>query len=362
MGQRLAAAVVACVAAVGSMTAARASDPDPIIQTVLHAFEDHGHQTIDAFLMSLRPAPLEPADRSQVLVTLPNDDVRPSRSQIEKIAAAQRVLDYSDRKGAIAIRPIIVDAAFVGLYFRAVVLASTRTLDILNAEEFAALVAHEVGHDYHWNGYWTAIEQHDVVRLRELELWSDGIAVLTLERIGIDSERLASAVEKQTHYNQVQDAVVRAGMPAPAQAAADRYVPLSQRVAFIRAIARLPWGRSGVMKARPSIDDVIALRGARLIFRPTEAGPHASGNRRSSGANYGKGGVENLHAPHHVVAADAGSAFPERRAAIKMNAVTSVLKRLCAAGPPPHMPQRANPDNRYGESISSLRGRTANRC
>jgi hypothetical protein len=99
--------------------------------------------------MSLRPAPLDPADRCQVLVTLPNDDVRFSRSQIEKIAAAERILDYSGRKGAIAARPIIVDAASVVLYFRTVVLASTRTLDILNAEEFAALVAHEVGHDYH---------------------------------------------------------------------------------------------------------------------------------------------------------------------------------------------------------------------
>jgi hypothetical protein len=96
------------------MTAAWASDPDPVIQTVLHAFEGHGHQTIDAFLMSLRLAPLDPADRSQVLVTLPNDDVRLSRSQIEKIAAAERILNYSGRKGAIAVRPIIVDAALVG--------------------------------------------------------------------------------------------------------------------------------------------------------------------------------------------------------------------------------------------------------
>jgi hypothetical protein len=77
--------------------------------------------------------------------------------------------------------------------------------------------------------------------MRELELWSDGIAVLTLERVGIDAERLASAVEKQTHYNQVQDAVVRAATPARVQTAADRYVPLRQRVAFIWAIARLRW-------------------------------------------------------------------------------------------------------------------------
>jgi hypothetical protein len=134
-----------CDARGGRRWLARASDPDPVIQKVFHAFEDHGHQTIDAFIMSLRPAPLDPADRSQVLVTLPKDDVHPSRSQIEKIAAAERVLDYSGRKGAIAVRPIIVDAAFVGLYFRTVVLTSTRTLDLLNAEEFAALVAHERG-------------------------------------------------------------------------------------------------------------------------------------------------------------------------------------------------------------------------
>jgi hypothetical protein len=77
--------------------------------------------------------------------------------------------------------------------------------------------------------------------MRELEMWSDGIAVLTLERVGIDPERLASAVERQTHYNQVQDAMVRAATPGRVQPAPDRYVPLGQRVAFIRAVARLRW-------------------------------------------------------------------------------------------------------------------------
>jgi hypothetical protein len=33
----------------------------------------------------------------------------------------------------------------------------------------------------------------------------------------------------------------------------------------------LSHARSGVMKARPSIDDVVALRGARLTFRLSEA-------------------------------------------------------------------------------------------
>jgi Zn-dependent protease with chaperone function len=155
------------------------------------------------------------------------------------MAMADRVLDYSARTGVISIRPIWLDQAFVGLYFRTVVLASTLTLDLLTGEEFAALVAHEIGHDCRWNDYWAALNARDSARMRELELWADAIAVLTLERIGIDPERLVSAVTKQTEHNRLQRAV--ADPDAVSQTSVDRYVPLDQRVAFIRAIAGIRW-------------------------------------------------------------------------------------------------------------------------
>jgi len=65
------------------------------------------------------------------------------------------------------------------------------------------------------------------------------VAVLTLRRLGLDPERLVSAVEKRTGFNQ------RRGMVASAK----DYVPLTDRVAFIRAIATMPW-REGLGAAQ----------------------------------------------------------------------------------------------------------------
>ena len=56
----------------------------------------------------------------------------------------------------------------------------------------------------------------------------DGIAVITMNRMGVDSERLVSAATKLARHNE------RLGPPNDA-----RYVPLDDRVRFIRALARL---------------------------------------------------------------------------------------------------------------------------
>jgi hypothetical protein len=252
MEQRLAALVVVCVASVAITTGA--SGPDPAIRTVLQVFEDHGEQTIDVFLMRLRTAPLDAEGRVKVLASLRHtDEVNPTRSQREKIDAAGRILDYSGRAGAIRVMPVALDLALVGLYYRTVILTSTQALDLLNAEEFTAAVAHEVAHDYDWNDYWTARKQHDAGRMRQLELRSDGIAVLTLARVGMDPERLVSAVEKVNRYNRMRDAAIRQDLGGAVVTTHDRYVPLNQRVAFIRAVARIPWadGRStAVAQAR----------------------------------------------------------------------------------------------------------------
>lgn len=220
-------------------------------QVALNGFQGHGDQTIDAFLQHLRPVPLTAEERSKVLASLPRDgEVRPSPKQRAKIAAAECVLDYSARGGAIAVKVIDLDFAFAGLYYRSVVLISARALDLLDTDEFAAIMAHEVGHDYDWNDYRMAIQRDDVDRMRQLELKADGIAVLTLQRVGIDTERLVSAVQKWTRYNQLLDADQRPAASASALAADARYVPLKERVTFIRAVARLHWA-GGSRRAMP---------------------------------------------------------------------------------------------------------------
>src|SRR5262245_3136273 len=126
MGQRLVALVV--VATVGLTMPAWAgtqSESERTSRKILALFEGHGNETIDAFLMRLRQGPLDEASRATVIASLHKDDeVRPSRKDGEKLSAAQRVLDYSARPGAVSIRVIDGDSAFVGLYYRTVVLVS----------------------------------------------------------------------------------------------------------------------------------------------------------------------------------------------------------------------------------------------
>ena len=64
-------------------------------------------------------------------------------------------------------------------------------------------------------------------RLQELELRCDGVAVITMNRIGLDSEHLVSAATK----------LGSSRAPWPKNEA--RYVPLDQQIWFIRTLTRL---------------------------------------------------------------------------------------------------------------------------
>ena len=200
-------------------------------RTALEAFNRPTPETIDAFLTRLRPDPLDPSSRAQVMASLPEAELTPSRGELAKIAAAGRILDYSARTGFVMFKVIDLNCAFIGLYYRTAILVSRRQLAILDANEFAALAAHELGHDYDWNAYWSAMVGDDHARRQELELRADGLGALTLQRVGINPERLVSALQKTVRYNE--------GRVATANW--EDYVPLAERIAFIRAVATLTW-------------------------------------------------------------------------------------------------------------------------
>jgi hypothetical protein len=246
MGQRLTALVAALAVGFGFSLPARAADQSDGERTslkVLALFEGHSDETIDAFLMRLRPDPLDEASRAKVIASLPREgEMHPSRKDGEKLAAAQRILDYSACSGAVTIRVVDIDSAFVGLYYRTVVLVSGKALALLAADELAALVAHEMGHYDDWNEYARAMQAHDSAKMRELELKADGLGVLTLEHLGISPERLVSAVQKMIRYNDWRDRSAGATPQAgPTAGTADRYVSLDDRLAFIHAVAQIRW-------------------------------------------------------------------------------------------------------------------------
>jgi hypothetical protein len=232
MGQRLCALVVSLTAATFPAWA-RDQASSEVRTSEMEYFEtQRNSSSIDDFLTRSRPEPLSRAACAAVIATLPRDgELHPNAAETAKIAAARQVLQYHRRSDVVTFKVIKAGHAFVGLHARSVLLASREALSLVSADEFAALVAHEIAHDYMWQEYRSAMDRNDHKKMQELELRCDGIAVLTLHRLGIDIENLVSAVQKMTRFNRRRNAI----------ASNARYVPLTERITFIRAIAGLPW-------------------------------------------------------------------------------------------------------------------------
>jgi len=197
----------------------------------LSFFENDSASLDPRFLGRLRPAPLSPALRAQVLTSLPADgELSPTRTEGAQLAALEPIFRLHDRSGMIAIKVIDVGHAFVGLHARTVLLLSRDALALVTPEELQALAAHELGHEYLWNDYQAAMASKAHARIQELELVCDGIAVMSLAALGVDPAHLGGAVSKMTRYNERRGAT----------ASADAYVSLGERLSFIDAmVARL---------------------------------------------------------------------------------------------------------------------------
>ena len=157
-------------------------------------------------------------------------NLAPTAQEAMKLAIIPLVLAFHGRKYDMEVRLFAGDGlAFAGLHARTVLLISREALKLLDRDELMAVVAHELGHDYVWDEYEAAQKGGDHRRLQELELRFDGIAVITMERLRVDTARLVSAATTLRRHNERVFGKTDDG----------RYVPLDQRVQFIRAMARL---------------------------------------------------------------------------------------------------------------------------
>jgi Zn-dependent protease with chaperone function len=209
-----------------------------VLETALHFFTRHDAPGIVERFDSVRPPPVSPAEREDVLATLPPEgDIRDFDSaQRKKLAAARRVLELHGREAVYVVKVIEVPQAAVALHARAVVLVSEPALDLLDPEELQALVAHEVGHEYFWSEYFRARRENDRLLLQTLELVCDGLAIITLRRAGMDPKRLTSALEKVVRYNRDRFGAALND---------DDYPAIGERRRFARRL--IEWlGRSGV--------------------------------------------------------------------------------------------------------------------
>ena len=208
-------------------------------RAALRYFESIQATDLEAFLRQLRRTPPSPAYRTRVIRTLPQEgNLIPTELEAAKLMGIRPVVAFHGREGAIELRVVVLGGeAFIGLYARTVLLITREALGLVNTHELQALVAHELGHDYVWDEFKDASTLRDNRRLQELELRCDGIAVIALQRLAIDSERLISAVTNLTRYNERVGATGRFS----------RYVTLPERVRFIRAVTRLTASRSPLL-------------------------------------------------------------------------------------------------------------------
>jgi hypothetical protein len=199
----------------------------------LAVFQQVGTSSAEAFLEGLRPRPLAPHLRAQVMASLPAEgEVRASEKETRKLAAIEPILDYHRRRDVLQLKLITVGHAFVGLHARTVLLVSREALDLVDAPELQALIAHEMGHEYFWDEYAAAMATGDRDKVQELELRCDGVAVLTLRELGLEAAALVRAVTALTRFNE------RIG----AMASAGSYTSLKDRIAFVKELDGLMAG------------------------------------------------------------------------------------------------------------------------
>jgi hypothetical protein len=209
-----------------------------VLDTALYFFTRHDAAGILDRLDAVRPAPVPTAERELVLAKLPSQGeiTRLNAVQRQKLAAVRRVLEVHGREAVYVVKVVDVSWAFVGLHARTVVLVSRLALDLLDAAELQAFVAHEIGHEYFWNEYVRARRENDRPALRRLELLCDGLAIVTLRRAGTDPAHLTSALEKTVGFNRA-----RSGAPLDE----DHYPAIGDRRTFGRRLVAWLAGAAG---------------------------------------------------------------------------------------------------------------------
>ena len=161
----------------------------------------------EAELKKYRP-PVDPAlvaaSLTSFYASLPeNGEVKTlNRSEQRKLALLDSVLSVYERKGVYPVKIVSVQQAAAGLYERTILWISQSALNLLSGEELQAFVAHEMGHEYVWEETRSARETKDFDRQRQIELFCDAIAILTLRRSGINPSRLIDGIEKMNRFNE----------------------------------------------------------------------------------------------------------------------------------------------------------------
>ena len=182
-----------------------------------------------------RPSAVTSEFKARVLGELPQEGRVQKLDEPErrKLASLEPVLRVQQRHLVYEITVCRARQALVALLDRSILLISDKALKLLSSEELQALVAHEIGHEYVWGQHREAEKHQDSFRSKELELFCDGIAILTLRRVGVDPQNLLTGLSKLSIFNRT-----RVGVPDNGA----YYPSFDEREKFARAMMRWAGG------------------------------------------------------------------------------------------------------------------------
>ena len=198
------------------------------LEAALASFLGPDPSTFAFDLDKFRPAAEPPALR-RALQRLPvKGHVRNlNRAQQAKLDSIEPILRLHQRPGTYEIRVYEDPVAAVSSRPGAVLLISTAALGWLAPGELQAAVAHEIGHEYVWREKQDAAARGDHGRVQELELICDGVALLTLHRVGVNLNSLLNGIESMLSFNFIRT------RRAPQR---DTHPSLYERKKFARAV------------------------------------------------------------------------------------------------------------------------------
>ncbi|HEX4945547.1 MAG TPA: M48 family metalloprotease, partial [Blastocatellia bacterium] len=195
---------VVVVVCLGVSTGTWADTPklSEVSTKALQFFAQIEDANFDVYLKRVRLPQVTAAFKAQVLAQLAQEKtVKPSEKMQARLNALTPLLQYHERHAVLDIQIIEAPQAVVRTQGRVVLLLSETTLRLLSTEELQAIVAHELGHEYFWGELMQARERKNYALLREIELRCDGIAVIALNRLGMDARTLLGAITKLTTFN-----------------------------------------------------------------------------------------------------------------------------------------------------------------